>query len=173
MNDEVGNLLIKASNISLSSRDARNMLLFRQTELKSEVNITYKTAGMENSLNSGSEAGLTCYYDENSYVNLYISKDANGTFVSVHEHIGTEDIFHEKKYIEPGDKLTLSVITEGLKRTFKCRDYELILPNVFYLCDEGVKMGKRFTGALYGAYAYAPSGNGEFKVSVTDIEYKV
>ena len=170
MNDEDGNLVIKASDISLSSRDARNMLLFRQTELKNEVNITYKTAGLENSLNNNREAGLTCYYDENSYVNLYFSKDANGIFVSVHEHIGTEDIFHEKKYIELGDELTLSVITEGLKRTFKCKDYELILPNVFYLCDEGVKMGKRFTGALYGAYAYDPDGSGEFKITVTDIK---
>ena len=29
------------------------------------------------------------------------------------------------------------------------------LENVYYLCDEGIRMGKRFTGAMVGMYAYA------------------
>jgi xylan 1,4-beta-xylosidase len=29
------------------------------------------------------------------------------------------------------------------------------LSNVYYLCDEGLKKGKRFTGAMIGMYAYA------------------
>jgi len=31
----------------------------------------------------------------------------------------------------------------------------LILNNVYYLCDEGLKKGKRFTGAMVGMYAFA------------------
>ena len=30
-----------------------------------------------------------------------------------------------------------------------------VLSNVYYLCDEGLKKGKRFTGAMVGMYAYA------------------
>ena len=29
------------------------------------------------------------------------------------------------------------------------------LPDVYYLCDEGISMGKRFTGAMVGIYAVA------------------
>ena len=28
------------------------------------------------------------------------------------------------------------------------------LANVYYLCDEGISMGKRFTGAMVGMYGY-------------------
>ena len=33
------------------------------------------------------------------------------------------------------------------------------LNNVYYLCDEGLKKGKRFTGAMVGMYAYAGEGD--------------
>ena len=29
------------------------------------------------------------------------------------------------------------------------------IDNVYYLCDEAIKKGKRFTGAMVGVYAYA------------------
>ena len=40
----------------------------------------------------------------------------------------------------------------------------VILSNVYYLCDEGLKKGKRFTGAMVGMYAFA----GEFGSKYTD-----
>jgi xylan 1,4-beta-xylosidase len=30
-----------------------------------------------------------------------------------------------------------------------------VADNVYYLCDEGIKKGKRFTGAMVGLYAFA------------------
>ena len=33
--------------------------------------------------------------------------------------------------------------------------YSSVLDNVYYLCDEGIKKGKRFTGAMVGMYAFA------------------
>ena len=60
--------------------------------------------------------------------------------------------------------------TKGLERKFAYRlcdvaeeeayantkEFTLLgtLPNVYYLCDEGIKRGKRFTGAMLGVYAY-------------------
>ena len=37
-----------------------------------------------------------------------------------------------------------------------------VLDNVYYLCDEGLKKGKRFTGAMIGMYAYAGSFGQEY-----------
>ncbi|WP_242839071.1 hypothetical protein [Butyrivibrio sp. MC2021] len=34
-----------------------------------------------------------------------------------------------------------------------------VLDNVYYLCDEGLKKGKRFTGAMMGMYAYSGEGD--------------
>ena len=40
------------------------------------------------------------------------------------------------------------------------------LDNVYYLCDEGIRKGKRFTGAMIGMYAYA----GDYGSQYTDSE---
>ena len=69
---------------------------------------------------------------------------------------GLECTETEQKTIaaKPGQKVKLSVETEGLKRSFYV-DGELIaaLDNVTCLADEGIHMGKRFTGAMVGVYA--------------------
>ena len=60
-----------------------------------------------------------------------------------------------------GKKISLKVETEYLKRrfTYRLRGEEkhiaAEIANVYYLCDEGIHMGKRFTGAMTGIYAVA------------------
>lgn len=55
----------------------------------------------------------------------------------------------------------LKIETNDLKRTcymsYDGKEYikVAVLENVYYLCDEGLKKGKRFTGAMIGMYAYA------------------
>ena len=39
--------------------------------------------------------------------------------------------------------------------------FEADCPNVYYLCDEGIRMGKRFTGAMIGVCG--AGGNGQFR----------
>ena len=62
------------------------------------------------------------------------------------------------------DRIHLRMVCEGLRRncqySFDGIHYETckILEEVTYLSDEGLKVGKRFTGAMIGVYAY---GNGE------------
>ncbi len=86
-----------------------------------------------------------------------------GYAVSVTEHIGHEDIVHEPVYLSVKNavSITYKVETDFLRRHFSFRldgqpwqDYKT-LENVYYLCDEAIRMDKRFTGAMIGMYAYA------------------
>lgn len=150
---------IKGSRFPLKDVAARNILLQRQTSFCFRV----ETGLFIPKLADGQEAGLTCYYDENTWVCLALCK-ADAYYIQVKEHIGEKDILHEKYMLSDdcaGKKITLKVKTEYLRRLFTfCVEGQeetaaAELPDVFYLCDEGIRMGKRFTGAMTGIYAVA------------------
>lgn len=150
---------IKGSRFTLKDVAARNILLQRQTSFCFRA----ETGLFIPKLADGQEAGLTCYYDENTWVCLALCK-ADGYYIQVKEHIGEKDILHEKYMLSDdcaGKKITLKVKTEYLRRLFTfCVEGQeetaaAELPDVFYLCDEGIRMGKRFTGAMTGIYAVA------------------
>ena len=150
---------IKGSRFPLKDVAARNILLQRQTSLCFRA----ETGLFIPKLADGQEAGLTCYYDENTWVCLALCK-ADAYYIQVKEHIGEKDILHEKYMLSDdcaGKKITLKVKTEYLRRLFTfCVEGQeetaaAELPDVFYLCDEGIRMGKRFTGAMTGIYAFA------------------
>ncbi len=90
------------------------------------------------------------------------------------EHIDVEDRISLEKDIteelKEGYEICLSVSTKYLQREFYYGTYDKgekenaarlpvkklgSLTNVYYLCDEGIKKGKRFTGAMIGVYAYS------------------
>lgn len=157
---ENGELLLKGSRYPLASVQARNILVRRQSAFcfRAEAELTVPD------LKEGQEAGITCYYDENTWVCCYLSKAGENLTVQVKEHIGKEDICHPEKIL-PGnlvrEQFILGVETEYLHRRFYCGKVEeekkilTELSNVYYLCDEGISMGKRFTGAMTGVYGYA------------------
>ncbi len=150
---------LKGSRAPLERVDARNLLLRRQTAFCFAAEVTLALPA----LRPGQEAGLVCYYDENTWVSSYVGCEETGElFVQVREHIGAEDVYHAKTPLAAaGDvsELRFSVETADLARTFAVRAGEQCvrtpLANVYYLCDEGIRMGKRFTGAMVGMYAYA------------------
>ena len=150
---------IKGSRFPLKDVAARNILLQRQTSFCFRA----ETGLFIPKLADGQEAGLTCYYDENTWVCLALCK-ADGYYIQAKEHIGEKDILHEKYMLSDdcaGKKITLKVKTEYLRRLFTfCVEGQeetaaAELPDVFYLCDEGIRMGKRFTGAMTGIYSVA------------------
>lgn len=150
---------IKGSRFPLKDVAARNILLQRQTSFCFRA----ETGLFIPKLADGQEAGLTCYYDENTWVCLALCK-ADAYYIQVKEHIGEKDILHEKYMLSDdcaGKEITLKVKTEYLRRLFTfCVEGQeetaaAELPDVFYLCDEGIRMGKRFTGAMTGIYAVA------------------
>ena len=183
---------IKGSRHPLSSVDARNILLRRQSEFCFSAKAVMKLPN----LSIGQEAGITCYYDENTWVNFYLGRNDAGFYVQVKEHIGEKDIEHQaesllmlqllaQKASSDGEKelnkedsdtyLTFYIDTEYLERSFSYQiGTEKIqlakLSNVYYLCDEGIRMGKRFTGAMIGMYAYA--GEAELFTEFVEFSYE-
>lgn len=151
-----GKLYLKASPAGLESIRARNILLCRQSSFRFEA-----CARLDASrLGQGEETGMTCYYDENTWLTFGFR---DGRFW-VREHVGEKDISHPPAAPATSpQKLTLKITVNVLERNFSYsldgKNFipVLRLPEVKYLCDEGVKMGKRFTGAMTGLYAY---GNG-------------
>lgn len=181
---------VKGSKYPLSQVEARNILLQRQTSFCFKVKAVMKVPQLE----TGQEAGVTCYYDENTWVNFYLGRSEAGFYVQVKEHIGTKDIVHEAESLlmlqlltyrsgmghgtktsEKDVYITFYVDTKYLNRKFAYQigteKVQLAnLDNVYYLCDEGIRMGKRFTGAMIGMYAYA--GKTPMEVEFVEFTYE-
>lgn len=172
-------IILKGSPAPLSSVDSRNLYLKRQSEFVFSTSVVLEKPD----LSEKQEAGMTFYYDENSWVNFYLAKEADQYRIVVMENIGQEIKEAASVLIDSDfEEIKFKVNVCGLEREFlyeicskisaehdmeKSDKYHTLckLDNVFYLSDEGVKMGKRFTGALYGIYAYRGDGvlNARFK----------
>ena len=109
-------------------------------------------------------AGITGYYDENTYLEFGIISKGGKQYLYANEHIGDDDRYEiSEEAIATGAKsLRLKMTTDYLERKLSyCIDGDeseklfTTLNNVFYLCDEGLSKGKRFTGALVGMYVFA------------------
>ena len=167
-----GTFSLMSSPEPLSRAAARNILLWRQTRFSFTASALLSLPALA----PGQEAGLTCYYDENTYVTCGVRKDpAQGLVCRVTEHIGTDTFCHPSGALpslarEKGGFFLFVCRTEGLRRTFWIHAlegpslpdelppalYEETCPGVYYLCDEGISMGKRFTGAMIGVYGTGP-----------------
>ncbi len=154
-----GNLVLQASPYPLSSVKARNILVRRQSAFCFLAEAEF----IAPALSEGQEAGITCYYDENTWVCFFLSRNRESYFLQVREHVGKEDRDHSIVTLaDPaGSRILLGVETHYLRRRFyyavageNTKTVET-LPDVYYLCDEGISMGKRFTGAMVGMYGYA------------------
>ncbi len=151
---------IRGSREPLSSTGARSVVLKRQAAFS----FTYSAVLEVPEMSEGQRAGITGYYDENTYLEFGVICRGGRLELYSNEHIGDEDsyIFSEKEI--PGDagRVRLCMETGYLKRKLFYNFTEdqngdimfAALDNVYYLCDEGLKRGKRFTGALAGMYAY-------------------
>ena len=152
-------LWLSGSEEPLESVHARNILLRRQKHFSFEVKIKIGIVPMT----IGQDAGLTCYYDENTWLKFGVFKTEEGQELKVMEHIGYENRVVEKNVLidEGVDTIYLQIKTHFLRReflySFNGKEFHTftILCNVYYLCDEGIQMGKRFTGAMVGVYAFA------------------
>ncbi len=102
------------------------------------------------------KAGLTGYYDENSWYLLALVHEGDSFHLEVTQRSGLEE---QLVAILPWNeaKALLRVQAAGMRRTLQVKQQdqwrtlaELITP---YLTDEGLQMGKRFTGAVLGMTA--------------------
>lgn len=163
---------IRGSRADLNSMHARNILLRRQQHFKFTGVCKMKMP----ELSPGQNAGLTCYYDENTYIKFGVfatQEEQPRLLVQVLEHIGEKEICHPAQEADATQPyIYLKVETKDLVRTFSYsydgenEKKSAVLDSVYYLCDEGLSKGKRFTGAMIGMYAYA----GTFGSRLTDAD---
>lgn len=171
---EQGVLSLKGSRLPLSDVGARNILLRRQEHFAFTASALLEYLPMQ----ENQEAGLICYYDENTWVSCSLLREQDKEYIQVREHIGEQDIVHGKTGLtESLTSIEFIVETEKLQRSFYCRinggEKKTVaqLQNVYYLCDEGLKKGKRFTGAMVGLFAYA--GEEDFWAKFMNFSYKI
>lgn len=170
-----GSLVIKGSRYDIDDIRAKNILVRRQTAFNFDTQCTMNMPVLA----EGQNSGVVCYYDENTFVKFALFCRGGNTFIGVVEKIG--DCIKEHNFTEivkqsEQNALIFKVETRGLVRRFLYSldgaDFkELVrLDNVYYLCDEGLKKGKRFTGAMIGMYAFA--GKTDKNLFVRFIEFK-
>lgn len=178
----------------MSTMYSKNILVMAQDSFKFEYNaciLLDKFSAKANVVSeNGGQTGITCYYDENSYLTFNVVNEMGKLSLEVNEHIETKDIRHKiatldiiedddnsrinsyiysKKYTKIYSKVYLKVCCDKLARSFYYsfdgENYTPgpVLDNVYYLSDEGVKKGKRFTGAMVGIYAYRPESDNGLK----------
>ncbi len=139
------------------SKDCDSVILRRQESF----DFTAKTR-VSLSCGDRGEAGLICYYDENSFFTFAICGEKDKSYVCVDEIIGKE---HKKSFETETDsrEAELSLRTEGLRRTLYLNGEEVcVLEDTSYLSDEGISIGKRFTGAMVGVYCTGRNAAGIF-----------
>ena len=166
--------VISGSKAPLSSVDSRNIVLRRQSDFTFTYSVIMDIPVMED----GQSAGITGYYDENTYFEFGATSRHGAIYLYSNEHIGEQDryIIAEEPVPDSAQTIRLTMDTDHLERKLK---YALndkgaetaftTLRNVFYLCDEGLDKGKRFTGALVGMYAFA--GDAHLTVSFRNDMY--
>lgn len=190
-------LLLRAGRAPLSTMYSRNILVRPQEAfcfgITAELSLDSQVLRYH-----GGNVGITCYYDENTYLTFNVENNSGKLFLKVSEHINTVTTTDSCIELCPESGLhyscdytafynsiiELKIDTEYLKRKFSYRiintsdkynndeaavlkdnssEYAAgfipacTLENVYYLCDEGLRKGKRFTGAMHGMYAYLPS----------------
>jgi len=127
------------------------LLLRRQAERAFVQTVCVDASALECGM-----AGLTGYYDENSFFLYGLARTDDGWQLTAEEQVGTERR-RTALCSWSGPKADLRIEADGLKRRLMHQtqegwqtDAEL---DAAYLSDEGLRMGKRFTGATLGMAA--------------------
>lgn len=166
-----GDLLIHGNGRDLNQLGYSTILVKPQTEFCFEISVN---VGIEEDGGSGDwDAGLTCYYDENSYLKLALACRGGRTGILGAEYVDDRYVSEEFFPLETTDrKAGLKIVTEHLKRTlyYGCGGewrQAVVFENTSYLSSEGLKKGKRFTGATAGIYV-----NGAVTGRFSEVEVK-
>lgn len=126
-----------------------SMALKRQSEKQFDEQVTLDVS----QLMTGDFAGITGYYDENSYFLFGIIRGVEENKVCVIEKIASKKQ-EVTSFSFKGDKAHLAIQTNGMQRILFYEKIRLvILEDTSYLSDEGLQLGKRFTGATHGLFA--------------------
>ncbi|MBR1686146.1 MAG: family 43 glycosylhydrolase [Clostridia bacterium] len=150
---DTGAIRLRAGK-ALSEKQGAHLLLHRQSESGVWQSVRVDVTEMA----IGSVAGLSGYYDENSWYLFGLRRKEEGSDLVFIEHVGES---HTEQVLGCLDSLqaTLSISGKDLDREAACDAAGARHAfRIVYLTDEGLSMGKRFTGAMLGL---AAMGEGE------------
>lgn len=168
-------IVIRGSAYDYNHIESRNLLLKRRTNLVGEMKIKMRVP----ELVSEQRAGIICYYDENSWCTFAIKKEEGNFLFELKQYVGgTTEIekykLNEDAMLKTGDVITLGVSYQEFHYSFYFENAKKEKISIFeicraeYLSDEGLRMGKRFTGVSTGVFAYA--GEQELFVNIAAIK---
>lgn len=165
-------LWITGSKAEINSIDARNMVLRRQMHFSFTATMSMLVPDLLDTQNGG----LLSYYDENTYIKFGVVQKASSKQVQIFEKIGSIETVVCEIELPHIYKIDLKTEVNGLKRSFYYRIQDVwilagTLDNVYYLCSEGITLGKRFTGATIGMYAVGGEEK-VLKIPFTLFEYQ-
>lgn len=157
-----GKLRLLGQAEDLCSVRCSSVLVERQSEFRFEAVCELLVP----ELAEGESFGVTCYYDENSYIKYGIGVQDEAYGILLQEYVG--DGYRSSRFDRiltedglTGRTLELRIETDGLSRTFSWNlgeGWEVTgtLKDTRYLSSEGLVKGKRFTGATLGMYVHGP-----------------
>lgn len=145
-------LTLCGNGLDLCDRKMQGLLLVRQQEraFTAETALEIPAAGT---------AGLTCYYDEHSYLKFGVGPEG----LVLEEYAGYEAVSRQTAPLPAGTSpVRLRVTATGGQRHFAIQDgtdWRTLwsIPEPHYLTSEGLQCGKRFTGAMVGLYVHGAS----------------
>lgn len=149
-------ILIKGDAWEVDNKEARNLLLRRQSGFCFEAEMAFTV----NMVETGDNSGMICYYDEHTWLKCGIVFNKSKGRLFVEENKGD---WNSKKELISVDgsaqKIYLRIVVDGVIRKFYTKfttdaewNYLTTCAPVDYLCDEGYDYGKRFTGPMIGVY---------------------
>lgn len=150
-------LVIHGSGLDLNCLDYSTILLKPQKEFCFEISGSMCIIEKEQA-DPDWDAGLTCYYDENSYLKLALACRSRQMGILSAEYVDDRYVTEEFIPLETESReAELKIVTEHLKRTLYFKKdgvwrQAAVFDNTSYLSSEGLKKGKRFTGAMAGIY---------------------
>lgn len=160
-------IYLKGDGCDVDSLQARSILLRRQTSKRFVFGTIIKCMP-----EFKGEAGLICYYDENTWLKFGVQVTEERAALILEENKGRQKSSRKlKRMPEKYGNIRLEIDTDGLRRALYW--YEEMereadecgithsgdtkkklaeLKHVDYLCDEGCNIGKRFTGPMAGIF---------------------
>ena len=164
-------LEIQGNGYDLNQVACRGALLKRQDKFQGTTQCCFVIP----ELDEEEDTGMTCYYDENSYIKIGVKREKEEYRIFLSEYVDDEyrsNVLTEQ--VIPGEIIWIKVEYRKLQRSFFWRNAEDSqwheigkLQDTCYLSSEGLKKGKRFTGAVLGVYVH-----GNIKVKFFNWEEK-
>ncbi len=169
-----GFVTIETGEHDLCERSSYNTLVRRETELSFALSTKLDFEPVQN----GQQAGITCYYGTNNHIKCCMIYD-NGLKVRVYENRNAEKSIVGEAVLDDNAKTVyLKVRVIGQTREFfYSLDNEMWIlvgrvGRCYFLCDEGVTVGKHHTGTLTGIYAYNGGNEKTVDAKFDWVDYK-